>query len=245
MPGFDLSRKVIPLKLVGNIFYGHCVVFHIVLPHVKDDSNLNMHCLDTSLEVLSTVREGKGLPPHNTPQFRGQWDGVSTNWGQASFAHIENLHNKRVLGSQTNVRRNKVGSTHGDVDWLFSITKGYVKDNEITTPQELKAAILMAFRTYRLPVHILFVDATFDYKAYYASHIDPKLGGYGYSHMTEGYHCLTFDESKSISETGVAFKKYQHGFYVDVALQRKDLPVAKRPVQDADFEMCPVVVENH
>ena len=113
------------------------------------------------------------------------------------------------------------------------------------TPQELKAAILMAFRTYRLLLHILFVDATFDYKAYYTSHIDPKLGGYGYSHMTEGYHCLTFGESKSISETGVVLKKYQQDFYVDVASKRKDLPAAKRPVQDADFEMCPMVVEDH
>mgnify|MGYP007117150631 FL=1 len=218
-----------------------------MLPHVKDDANLNMHCLDTSLEVLETVREGKGLPPYCTPQFRGQWDGVSTNWGSVSFAHIERLHNERILGSTTDVRRNKVGSTHEDVDGLFAIIKAYVKNKEIMTPQELKAAILEAFRTYKLPVFVLFVDATFDYKAHYEGegHIDKKLGGYGYSHMTDGYHCLTFDESKSISPTGVAFKKYQQDFYVDVALQRKDLPVDKRPVEDAEFEMCPMIVENH
>ena len=247
MPGFSLGRNVLPLKLVGNIFHGHCLVFHIVLPHVKDDANLNMHCLDTSLEVLETVREGKGLPPYCTPQFRGQWDGVSTNWGSVSFAHIERLHNERILGSTTDVRRNKVGSTHEDLDGLFSIIKAYVKNKEIMTPQELKAAILEAFRTYKLPVFVLFVDATFDYKAHYEGegHIDKKLGGYGYSHMTDGYHCLTFDESKSISPTGVAFKKYQQDFYVDVALQRKDLPVDKRPVEDAEFEMCPMIVENH
>ena len=147
-----------------------------MLPHVKDDANLNMHCLDTSLEVLETVREGKGLPPYCTPQFRGQWDGVSTNWGSVSFAHIERLHNERILGSTTDVRRNKVGSTHEDVDGLFAIIKAYVKNKEIMTPQELKAAILEAFRTYKLPVFVLFVDATFDYKAHYEGdgHIDKK-----------------------------------------------------------------------
>jgi len=147
-----------------------------VLPHVKDDANLNMHCLDTSLEVLETVREGKGLPPYCTPQFRGQWDGVSTNWGSVSFAHIERLHNERILGSTTDVRRNKVGSTHEDVDGLFAIIKAYVKNKEIMTPQELKAAILEAFRTYKLHVFVLFVDVTFDYKAHYEGegHIDKK-----------------------------------------------------------------------
>ena len=108
--------KCPPSEVVGNIFHGHCLVFHIVLPHVKDDANLNMHCLDTSLEVLETVREGKGLPQYCTPQFRGQWDGVSTNWGSVSFAHIERLHNERILGCTTDVRRNKVGSTHEHVD---------------------------------------------------------------------------------------------------------------------------------
>ena len=43
----------------------------------------------------------------------------------------------------------------------------------------------------------------------------------------------------------MAFKKYQQDFYVDVALQRKDLPVDKRPVEDAEFEMCPMIVEHH
>ena len=45
MPGFGLSHKVLPLKLVGSIFHGHCAVFHVVLPHVTDDSKLNMHAL--------------------------------------------------------------------------------------------------------------------------------------------------------------------------------------------------------
>ena len=53
------------------MFHGYCLVFHIALPHVKDDASLNMHCLDTSLEVLETVREGKGLPPYARRSFVG------------------------------------------------------------------------------------------------------------------------------------------------------------------------------
>ena len=88
------------------------------------------------------------------------------------------------------------------------------------------------------------MDATFDYKAHYAGHVDKKLGGYGYSQLTDGYHCLTFDESKALSPTGVAFKKYQQDNFVDIALQRKDLPPDLRPEDDADFTMCPMIVEN-
>ena len=83
-----------------------------------------------------------------------------------------------------------------------------MKNNEIITPQDLIAAIKNAFAAYSLPVFVSIVDATFDYKAHYAGHVDKKLGGYRYSQLTDGYHCLTFDESTTLSPTGGAFKTY-------------------------------------
>ena len=244
IPGFDLGRTCLPLKLVGNIWHGHAVIFHLVMPHIKDDSNLVCHCLDSSREILEQVRSEKGQPRHLPPNLRIQFDGVNTNWGEVTFAHIEHLHNERAMGSRTDVRRNRVGSTHEDVDALFSMIKRHIKNKEIMYPEEMISAIKSAFATYSLPVFVLLVDATYDYKALYKPLIDKKLGGYGYSHLTEGYHCLQFDDAKEVSETGVAFKKYQQDNFVDVALQRKDLPPADRPLDDSHFEMCPMVVEN-
>jgi len=142
------------------------------------------------------------------------------------------------------VRRSKVGSTHEDVDGLFSVIKSHIKNKEIMTPDEMVAAIKSAFSNYSLPVFVVIVDATYDYKAHYKGHVDKKLGGYGYSADTDGYHCLQFDDSKTVSVTGVAFKKYQQKHYADVALQRKDLPPSERPQNDEDFVMRPMIIEN-
>ena len=220
IPGFCLGRNCLPLKLIGNIWHGHALIFHLVMPNVKDDTNLVCHALDSSREILEEVRAEKGQPRHMPPCCRLQYDGVSTNWGEVTFAHVQNLHNLRALGSTTDVRRNKVGSTHEDVDGLFSVIKAHIKNKEIMTPDEMVAAIKSAFSNYSLPVFVVIVDATYDYKAHYKGQVDKKLGGYGYSADTDGYHCLQFDDSKTVSATGVAFKKYQQNHYVDVALQR-------------------------
>ena len=76
---------------------------------------------------------------------------------------------------------------------------------------------------------ILYVDATYDYKSHYAPCVDKKLGGYGYSSDEVGYHWLQHVDSKQHSDTGIAFKKYQSGTFVDIALQRKDVPASERP----------------
>ena len=76
------------------------------------------------------------------------------------------------------------------------------------------------------------------------SHIDSKLGGYGYSSDEVGYHWLQFDDSKQHSDTGIAFKKYQSDIFVDLALQRKDVPAALRPPPDEAFTPHPLFIEN-
>ena len=91
---------------------------------------------------------------------------------------------------------------------------------------------------------ILYVDATLDYKSYYAPHIDKKLGGYGYSSEEVGYHWLQHDESREHSDTGIAFKKFQSDTFVDIALQRKDVPASERPPPDVAFTPHPLFVEN-
>ena len=63
MIDLDLGRKCIQMKLVGTIYHGHYIVFHVVHPNVPDNSNLVCHCIDTSLEVLVEERKKKDLSP--------------------------------------------------------------------------------------------------------------------------------------------------------------------------------------
>ena len=170
-----------------------------------------------------------------------------------------------------NINRNKVGSTHEDIDALFGIAKEHLKNVDCATPDEFKAHILKAFEHYRYPVVILEVEATLDYRAFYEPHIDPKLGGFGcellllvflhardactywhlyhtrarrYSADDNGYHWLQLDVSKQHSSTGAAFKKYQQDFFLDVALSPSDLPADKRPPLGTRFTPCPLLIEN-
>ena len=177
--GVDLGRKALQVKLVGNLVHGHALVFHLVYPHIPDDANLVCHCLDTTLEEVEKIRCLKQQPAYFPPNWRSQLDGVSTNWGAVTFAHHQHLQMRKVLGEKLDVARNKVGSTHEDIDALFGTAKEHLKNLDISTPQELKAEIAKAFASYQLPVVILEVDATFDYKSYYEGHIDEKLSGYG------------------------------------------------------------------
>ena len=175
----DLGRNCLQLKLVGNLFHGHCLVLHLVLPNVPDDANLVCHCFDTAVEECTKTRIAKDQPDFLPANHRSQLDGVSTNWGKIVFAHHEFLQRKRVLGEMVNINRNKVGSTHEDIDALFGIAKEHLKNVDCVTPDELKAHILKAFEHYKYPVVILEVEATLDYRAFYEPHIDPKLGGFG------------------------------------------------------------------
>ena len=106
-------------------------------------------------------------------------DGVSTNWGQTSFAHHEYLHRRRVIGDDADVVRNKVGSTHEDIDAIFGVAKEHLQYKDCITPAMLKSELRKAFEMYTLPVVILDVDAVFDYKSFYEPHIDDQLAGYG------------------------------------------------------------------
>ena len=127
--GLDVGRKVLQWKFVGNLFHGHVLVFHLVMPHITDDANLVCHCLDTSLEELVKVRRAKGQPEYLPSHMRIQLDGVSSNWGQTTFAHIAHRHKQHVFGADTDVCRNNVGSTHEDVDALFGKAKSHAERN--------------------------------------------------------------------------------------------------------------------
>lgn len=52
----DVGRDCCKIKLIANLYHSHCLVIHLVHAHIPDDSNLMLHCLDTSLEVLIEVR---------------------------------------------------------------------------------------------------------------------------------------------------------------------------------------------
>ena len=85
----DYSRNGLQLKLVASLYHGHVLVVHLVMPHIPGDANLTCHCIDTSLEEYQKVMKEKGFPGHCPENCRFQMDGVSTNWGLVTFAHLK------------------------------------------------------------------------------------------------------------------------------------------------------------
>ena len=148
----ELKRQCVKLKLVGNLVHGHAIIFHLVCPHISDNSNLVNHCSDTTREETAKVRTGKGQAAHCPPNWRLQVDGVNTQWGSTTFAHHSHLHEQRALGATTDIIRNKVGDTHEEVDGLFGMLKVNMKNKDIITPSDLEAAIRDTFKNHPLPV---------------------------------------------------------------------------------------------
>ena len=231
---FDVGKKGLQMKLNATIFHGHCLVLHVVHPHIPGDANLTCHLIDTSLEVYHRTMVAKGHAGHTPPNNRFQMDGVSTNWGLITFAHLQNLKDGLVLGDDVDVVRNPVGDTHEDVDGIFGVAHEELKNEDVMDPFELDKHIKAAFVNYKLPVTILHVDATFDYKSFYEGHVNSELGGFGYSETESGSHWLKLSDSM-FPQHGAAFKKWQSETYVDVAISRDDLEPAQRPAVNQKF----------
>jgi hypothetical protein len=202
---------------------------------------------------------------------RVQLDGVGTNWGRITFAHITNLVKMGVLGN-TVVARNPVGNTHEDIDAIFAILRNHLIDLDVFSPSELDAAIRGALHSYSLPIFIKHVDGTRDYQAHYDPHIDRGLTGFGYSEYTNGYHVFKATPSCELDVApACAFKKYQvvttraparararafashppvssrvHGAQQDefftVAINRTDLPPPWPPI--GEFKPVPIKIDN-
>jgi len=147
----------------------------------------------------------------------------------------------RVVGDETDAARNPVGETHEDVDGLFGVLHESLINKDIVTYDGLVEAIKYAFRDYRLPVVVLPVDATLDYKAFYAPYVNKHLSGYGYSDVESGYHVLRISDE---FEHGAAFKKWQSPTFVDVALSRDELPPEKRPPPFTRFMPTLMLVDS-
>ena len=98
------------------------------------------------------------------------------------------LKDEGVIGDVVDAARNPVGETHEDVDAIFGVLHESLINKDVVTYDGLVDAIKYAFREYRLPVVVLPVDATLDYKEFYAPHMNKHLGGYGYSDVECGYH---------------------------------------------------------
>ena len=134
-----------------------------------------------------------------------------------------------------------MGETHEDVDAIFGVLHESLINKDVVTYDGLVDAIKYAFREYRLPVVVLPVDATLDYKEFYAPHMNKHLGGYGYSDVECGYHILRLSDE---FEHGAAFRKWQSPTFVDVALSRDELPPDKRPPADARFMPTLMLVDS-
>ena len=142
---FDVGKKGLQMKLNVMIFHGHCLVLHVVHPHIPGDANLTCHLIDTSLEVYHRTMVAKGHAGHTPPNNRFQMDGVSTNWGLITFAHLQNLKDGLVLGDDVDVVRNPVGDTHEDVDGIFGVAHEELKNEDVMDPFELDKHIKAAF----------------------------------------------------------------------------------------------------
>jgi hypothetical protein len=245
----DVGRSGAQFKLVGNLFHGHALILHLVHPHVPDDANLCCHCLDDSLEALIDVRVEKDQPDFLPPKFRIQIDGVGTNWGKTTLAHIEHLARCGVV-DEINTCRNPVGNTHEDIDAVFSHIRQKIMHDNIMTLSQLEKVVMSAFPGGKLggkiPVIIRHVDCTFDYAEYYKPHIDPKLANFSYSDHQSGYH--VFKVRKQEDGTVLDFfKKYQQDAFLTIATCRSHLtlvPPADRPPLGSDFKPVKLIIKN-
>ena len=65
------------------------------------------------------VRIAKDEPDFLPPNGRIQLDGVGTNWGKTTFAHLTDLVDDG-LADELLCARNPVGNTHEDIDAIFA-----------------------------------------------------------------------------------------------------------------------------
>ena len=102
------------MKLVASIVHGTVLVFFLVMPTVKDDTNLQCHVCDRTLHHAQSFRKKQGLSESFPPEARQQIDGVGTNWGSIHFAHFEHLAREHVFECDT-----YLFLVHFDVFFLF------------------------------------------------------------------------------------------------------------------------------
>ena len=99
------------------------------------------------------MRKKKNLVPC-PPLVRGQFDGVSSNWGKTNFAFHEHLVRLGIM-PQVSVVRNPVASTHEDVDGLFADLGTFLTPRTwytLTGPGGVRDLILQCFqRRVRMP----------------------------------------------------------------------------------------------
>ena len=159
---YDHQRDCLKVKLVGSIVHGTVLVFFLVMPTVKDDTNLQCHVLSRTLHHAQVFRKKQGLSESFPAETRQQIDGVGTNWGSIHFAHFEHLAREDVFGCDTylilhfdvvflfrwleftaffnrhcDVARNPVGFTHEDIDGVYGITSPYIKQLNVLTPEKV------------------------------------------------------------------------------------------------------------
>ena len=196
------------------------------------------------------VRIAKDEPDFLPPNGRIQLDGVGTNWGKTTFAHLTDLVDDG-LADELLCARNPVGNTHEDIDAIFALIRGKLANNNVMTPSELEAVIMSAFPDGKLggkiPVVIRHVDCTYDYQTYYAADgvLDKSLANFSYSQHTNGYH--VFSASKAADgNTSTRFKKYQQDAFVTIAFTSQDILHVKpedRPAAGVRLP-CELIVKN-
>ena len=126
---------------------------------------------------------------------------------RATFAHLQNLRDGGVLGDDVGIVRNPVGGTHEDADDVFGAAHEELKNEDMMDPYELDKHLMAAFKNYnyKLPVTILHVDATFDYKPFYEGHVNSELVGFGYCETEPGSHWLKLSDAMFLStDTGTS-----------------------------------------
>ena len=186
------------------------------------------------------------------PNFRVQIDGVSTNWGKTSLAHLDYLVKGAVVDVLTAVR-NPVGNTHEDIDAIFALLRNVLINRDVLSVDDLMSVIDETFpgRQFgplKLPVAVLFVDATFDYISFYAQAgaLDPKLANFSYSQYQSGYHVFNSHRSAEAGSL-CGFKKYQQDNFLTIAISRDEvmeIPDEDRPAIPDPFFPIELIIKN-
>ena len=186
------------------------------------------------------------------PNFRVQIDGVSTNWGKTSLAHLDYLVKRAVVDVLT-AARNPVGNTHEDIDAIFALLRNLLINRDVLSVDDLVSVIDevfpgRAFGPLKLPVVVLFVDATLDYIKFYAQEgaLDPKLANFSYSQHQSGYHVFNSHRFAE-ADSKCGFKKFQQDNYLTIAISQDEvmgIPVDDRPAIPNPFFPIELIIRN-
>ena len=149
----------------GVISHGRSIQIYRTFHNLKNNANLAVHCLLSSLEELK-LAEGR-IPD----VLFYQVDGGTENTGNVVFG-ISELIISRGLAKRVVITRLPVGHTHEDIDSKFAVIWKRVRNCFVLSPEKYATAIEQALTTAttKCTVHDIFIVP--NYTAYIVPFMD-------------------------------------------------------------------------